>query len=679
MKQKRYALPALLAALALMLSLFSVAAVCSYAAGENLLSDGLTGIGSRRDNGDGFTVQDLIDNDQWYGWGARSTAEAGHGGKKAMQVAREGSIGANAYDYAYVKLPAGKYTYSAWIKTEQFQGANVWLNVDVFSTDVLGKQAQLNTVSTECPPLQKVENKIFYNLNGENKFSTEDWKQYTTEFTLNTEAVVRINFGVQYSWGTILASDFAVRAVKEGESSDPSAGWELDEGELLSGEQIYLANRGMNVEMADTTVAQVIETGKWYGWGQQGKDENGHGGKPAMKGSYPSLGDNSFDFTFVRLPAGKYELSVWVKTEQFQAAVLGLYVDSYGLDVLDSKAKLEDFTAPAKRSLQNNIFYGMNSRDEFSTADWTKYTFRFALDEESVVRLQAVMRYFRGDVWMSDFSLKPFDGDINEDKYEDGNLLTKRIVGCEQWKDNSDNMTETVDFMIDNDYWYGWGSHGSIDKDNGHGGKPAQKIEAVIIGGNMYRYTYVKLEPGTYRFSAWIKTEEFCGALLYLGARVYNNDVGDMVVGLNGPISKAPSVSFVNEYIKDAVADDIYYNEDWTQVNVDFTVTGDTAKYVRLSVEAGHFEGKALISDFRLAPHEIDPDSSEEDPDFSAPAPDTSKDTPDASDAGSGTDTPSDSSAPAPVDTGVASAAPAALILTAVSVGAVLTLRRRRR
>ena len=646
----------------------------SRAAGENLMSDALSGLDSRIDNNDGYTVQDLIDRNQWYGWGDRQTdKDTGHNGKPSMKVSAA-AIGANAHDYAFLKLAAGQYVCSVWVKTDAYQSATTSLDVDIYALSVLNQSAQLNNLANNNPPLRTVENKFFYDQAGKNEFSTADWTQVQTAFTLDEEAVVRIHFGSVYSWGAIWASDIAVTAVQEEESessetSSPENDWVLDPDNLLSGEQVYVANRKMNVVLSDETVARIIEEGIWYGWGEQLFDEEiGHNGKPSMKGSAAQIGANSFDYTFVRLPAGSYELSAWVKTDGFQAAALGLYLDIYGTDVLGDKAKLEDFTAEPKKSLQNNIFYGMNSRDEFSTADWTLHTFRFALDEESVVRLCVRIAHFQGNIWVSDFSLKPFAGDIDSDKYEDGNLLTKKVVNNEQWVDNSPGM-QTVDFLMDNDFWYGWGTHGSIDEETGHNGKPSQKVSAPILGGNMCRYTFVKLEPGNYRFTAWVKTEEFCGNALHLGARIFDNDIGEKSASID-TLGDEPATTVLNRYINATHVDNIYSTEDWTEVNVDFTVTGNTPKYVRLSVEAGHFEGTAWISDFRLAPHEIESESSEED--SYAPSGDTSSET-------SGETSAPDTSIPDAVDTGVSTLIPTALALTAVSTGAVLTLRRKAR
>ena len=487
MKTKRISLLALLSVVALLASLFSVATIISYAAEENLLSDALVNLTSRIDNGSGYTVQDLIDNNQWYGWGDRQTdEETGHNGKPSMKVSAA-AIGANSLDGAFLKLPAGQYTYSAWIKTDAYQSATTAMNVDIYDVSVLDKTAELNDLGQNHPPKSTVVNNVFYDQNGKNEFSTADWTLYTTEFTLDAEAVVRVNFFSQYSWGTIWASDFAVKAVADDpESSDPESS-----------------------------------------------------------------------------------------------------------------------------------------------------------DPESS------------------------DPEPSDPEYEDGNLLPKKVVNLENWVDNSPNMG-TVDALYNSNTWHGWGTNGSIDEEIGHNGKPSQKVNSLLLGGNMNRYVYAKLEPGNYRFSAWIKTEEFSGNALHLGARVYENDIGGKSAQLEA-LAEELSVNYVNKYINATFTDDIYTTEDWTEVEVDFTVTGDTAKYVRLSVEAGHFEGTAWISDFWLTTREADPESS--DPESSDPEtsdPESSK--PETSQPGS-EENP---------DTGVTTMIPAALMLMAVSTGAAMTLRRKK-
>ena len=677
MKTKRISLLALLSVVALLASLFSVATIISYAAEENLLSDALVNLTSRIDNGSGYTVQDLIDNNQWYGWGDRQTdEETGHNGKPSMKVSAA-AIGANSLDGAFLKLPAGQYTYSAWIKTDAYQSATTAMNVDIYDVSVLDKTAELNDLGQNHPPKSTVVNNVFYDQNGKNEFSTADWTLYTTEFTLDAEAVVRVNFFSQYSWGTIWASDFAVKAVADDpessdpESSDPESSDpepsdpEYEDGNLLPKKVVNLENWVDNSPNMGTVDA-LYNSNTWHGWGTNGSidEEIGHNGKPSQKVNSLLLGGNMNRYVYAKLEPGNYRFSAWIKTEEFSGNALHLGARVYENDIGGKSAQLEALAEELSVNYVNKYINATFTDDIYTTEDWTEVEVDFTVtgDTAKYVRLSVEAGHFEGTAWISDFWLTTREAGA---EYEDGNLLPKKVVNLENWVDNSPNMG-TVDALYNSNTWHGWGTNGSIDEEIGHNGKPSQKVNSLLLGGNMNRYVYAKLEPGNYRFSAWIKTEEFSGNALHLGARVYENDIGGKSAQLEA-LAEELSVNYVNKYINATFTDDIYTTEDWTEVEVDFTVTGDTAKYVRLSVEAGHFEGTAWISDFWLTTREADPESS--DPESSDPEtsdPESSK--PETSQPGS-EENP---------DTGVTTMIPAALMLMAVSTGAAMTLRRKK-
>lgn len=667
MKKRCLRLLSLVFVLTMLTSLLSVAMMVSHAENDNLLNVGYVNLTSRIDNGSGYTVQDLIDNNQWYGWGDRQSDTAvGHNGKPSMKVSAA-AIGANAHDYAFLKLPAGKYVYSAWIKTENYQSATTSLNVDIYDVDVLDKTAELNDLGTNNPPKSTVTNNVFYNQNGNNEFDTNDWTLYSTEFTLETEAVVRVSFDSVYSWGTIWASDFAVKAVTE--EDDPPA--EDDSDNRMTAGQVNLVKFVHNSTLQEETVQELIDADVWYGWGDQlSIDEMvGHNGKPSFTCiKTDSIGANAHAWTWLRLPAGTYDYSCWIKTENYQSSTTSLNIDIYDVDMLNKAAESSKLGMP-KVSYPMNVFYAQNTDNVFSTADWTQYTNGFTLKEESVVMLKASAQHTWGKIWFSDFSVKDSDKPAISDgtECEEGNLLPVRIVNTVNWRDNGSGTT--VDDLINGGFWYGWGDNGMVVEDEGVDGKAAQKVTSLLLGGNMNRYTYMKLEPGNYHFSAQIKTDEFMGNVLSLGVKVYDNDIGAKDSELNA-IGEEAGTDYVNKYINATHVDFIYTTEDWTNVFVDFTVPGDTARYVRLGVEVGHFEGTAWISDFKLATRDsnaepVDPDTS--DPDVSDP--DTSD--PDTSDS------ENDDSKNESPDTGVMFAIPVALLLAAA--GSVMYSFRKRK